>query len=74
MTEAGLVISTMWLGEARNPAPAVRPPLVSPLWVQYPLDTSATVEEEMANDARVRIVDTVDHYLVIWWRRARRCR
>ncbi|MGD8625687.1 MAG: hypothetical protein PVJ34_14200, partial [Anaerolineae bacterium] len=38
--------------------------LVSPLWLQYQLDTCATIEEVMANDARVRIVDTVDHYLI----------
>jgi choloylglycine hydrolase len=64
MNEAGLTISTMWLGETRNPAPDERPPLISPLWLQYQLDTCATLEEVMANDARVRIADTVDHYLV----------
>jgi penicillin V acylase-like amidase (Ntn superfamily) len=64
MNEAGLAISTMWLGDTRNPAPDERPPLISPLWLQYQLDTCATIEEVMANDARVRIVDTVDHYLV----------
>jgi penicillin V acylase-like amidase (Ntn superfamily) len=64
MNEAGLAISTMWLGETHNPAPDERPPLVSALWVQYQLDTCATVAEVMANDARVRIADTVDHYLV----------
>jgi penicillin V acylase-like amidase (Ntn superfamily) len=64
MNEAGLAISTMWLGDTQNPAPDERPPLVSPIWVQYQLDTCATVEEVMANDARVRIADTVDHYLV----------
>ena len=64
MNEAGLAISTMWLGETDPPRPDERPPLVSPLWVQYQLDTCATVEEVMANDSRVRIVDGVDHYLV----------
>ncbi|MEJ2208081.1 MAG: linear amide C-N hydrolase [Anaerolineae bacterium] len=64
MNEAGLAISTMWLGETKSPRPDERPPLVSPLWVQYQLDTCATVEEVMANDARVRVVDAVDHYLV----------
>ncbi|NIV31091.1 MAG: hypothetical protein GWN58_16835, partial [Anaerolineae bacterium] len=64
MNEAGLAISTMWLGETRSPAPDERPPLASPLWIQYQLDTCATVEEVMANDARVRIADAVDHYLV----------
>jgi penicillin V acylase-like amidase (Ntn superfamily) len=64
MNEAGLAISTMWLGETHNPAPDERPPLISALWIQYQLDTCATVQEVMANDARVRIADTVDHYLV----------
>jgi choloylglycine hydrolase len=64
MNEAGLAISTMWLGETGSPPPDTRPPLVSPLWIQYQLDTCATLEEVMANDARVRIADTVDHYLV----------
>jgi penicillin V acylase-like amidase (Ntn superfamily) len=64
MNEAGLALSTMWLGATRNPTPDERPPLVSPLWLQYQLDTCATIEEVMANVARVRIADTVDHYLV----------
>jgi len=64
MNEAGLVISTMWLGETRQPAPDERPPLVSPLWVQYQLDTCATLQDVMVNDARVRITDAVDHYLI----------
>jgi penicillin V acylase-like amidase (Ntn superfamily) len=64
MNEAGLALSTMWLGETENPALDERPGLVSPLWLQYQLDTCATIEEVMANDARVRIVDTVDHYLI----------
>jgi choloylglycine hydrolase len=61
--EAGLAISTM-AGPASNPAPDERPPLESPLWIQYQLDTCATLEEVMANDSRVRITRTVDHYLV----------
>jgi choloylglycine hydrolase len=64
MNEAGLALSTMWLGDTENPVPDERPGLVSPLWLQYQLDTCATIEEVMANDARVRIVDTVDHYLI----------
>jgi penicillin V acylase-like amidase (Ntn superfamily) len=64
MNEAGLTVSTMWLGETRNPAPDERPPLVSPLWLQYQLDTCATLEEVMANETRVRISDAVDHYLI----------
>jgi penicillin V acylase-like amidase (Ntn superfamily) len=64
MNEAGLAISTMALNGTHHPAPDERPPLFSPLWIQYQLDTCATLEEVMANDSRVRIADTVDHYLV----------
>jgi choloylglycine hydrolase len=64
MNEAGLVISTMGLEETCNPTADERPPLVSPLWVQYQLDTCATLREVIANDTRVRIAGTVDHYLV----------
>jgi hypothetical protein len=64
MNEAGLAVSPMFLDETQSPDPDARPPLVSPLWIQYQLDTCATLEEVMANDARVRIADAVDHYLV----------
>ena len=64
MNEAGLAISTMWLGETRDPLPDERPPLIASLWVQYQLDTCATLQEVIANDARVRITGAVDHYLV----------
>jgi penicillin V acylase-like amidase (Ntn superfamily) len=64
MNEAGLVISTMWLGETSNPAPDERPPLVSALWAQYQLDTCGTLEDVMVNDSRVRIGDNVNHYLI----------
>jgi penicillin V acylase-like amidase (Ntn superfamily) len=64
MNEKGLVMSTMALGETKNPNPDERPPLASPLWMQYILDTCATVDELIATDKMVRIKDTVDHYLV----------
>jgi choloylglycine hydrolase len=64
MNEAGLVLSTMALQETVNPAPDQRPPLVSSFWMQYILDTCATVDEVIASDKKVRIQDTVDHYLV----------
>jgi len=64
MNEAGLAISTMWLGETAYAATDERPPLLAPLWIQYQLDTSATIEEVMANDARVRIYGSEDHYLI----------
>jgi len=64
MNEKGLVMSTMALGETRNPRPDERAPLASPLWMQYMFDTCATVEDVIATDKTVRIKDTVDHYLV----------
>jgi len=64
MNEAGLVLSTMALGETQSPAPDKRPPLASPLWMQYALDTCGTIEEVFDIDKQVRIQDTVDHYLV----------
>jgi choloylglycine hydrolase len=63
MNEAGLVLSTMSLRVTRQPAPDARPPLDSGEWMQFILDTCATIEEVLAADAAVRIV-TVDHYLV----------
>jgi hypothetical protein len=68
MNEAGLSISTM-AGPANNPAPDERPPLDSPLWIQYQLDTSATIEDVMANDSRIRINDTVE--ITTWFANAR---
>lgn len=63
MNEAGLSISTMSLDETVQPPPDDRPVLDNGEWVQYLLDTCATVEEVIATDAEVRIL-TVDHYLV----------
>jgi choloylglycine hydrolase len=63
MNEAGLAVSTLGLNSTRTPAPDERPPLVNSLWIQYQLDTSATIEEVIANDSRVRIPDSMDHYL-----------
>ena len=64
MNEAGLVVSTMILGGTEYPPDDERPPLLSPMWVQYVLDTCATVEEVIATKEHLRITDTHDHYLV----------
>jgi penicillin V acylase-like amidase (Ntn superfamily) len=65
MNEKGLSLSTMALRETVTPAPDERPPLeYGPLWMQYILDTCATIEDVIASDAKVRLVSTVDHYLV----------
>lgn len=64
MNEAGLVLSTMALSETRNPKPDERPPLRSPLWMQYLLDTCASIDDVAAADKTVRILQTQDHYLI----------
>ncbi len=56
MNEAGLVVETMALSEARYPRPDSRPYLGSALqWRQFLLDNYARVSEVIASDALVRI-------------------
>ena len=58
MNEAGLVVETMSLSEARYPRPDERPFLGSALqWRQFLLDNYARVSEVIASDALVRIAD-----------------
>jgi penicillin V acylase-like amidase (Ntn superfamily) len=64
MNEAGLVFSTMALSEKKNPNPDERPPLTSPYWWRYMLDTCATVKEVLAAEKHVRMAETEDHYFV----------
>jgi len=64
MNEAGLCFSTMSLSETVPPLPDERPHLAGAFWWQYILDTCATIEELKAAAEKVRISDTVDHYLV----------
>ncbi len=65
MNDQGLVLSTMALNGTQPPGPEERAPLDwGPLWMQYILDTCATIDDVAATDAMVRIVQTVDHYLL----------
>ena len=68
MNERGLVVATMWLNETSYAAPDARPGLNILQWIQYQLDTHASVEEVVADDARVRIAPYAPgiglHYLV----------
>ena len=65
INEAGLVIELMWHEDGRYPAPDARPTLGCLQWIQYQLDTAATVDELLASDARVRIDSPVPlHFLV----------
>ncbi len=65
MNEEGLVISTMYLPQTKLPAPDRRAPLSDSLWVQYILDTCATVDDVIAADSVVRISSGTSHYLVL---------
>ncbi len=65
MNEAGLVIELMMLDGSRYPAPDQRPAVDILQWIQYNLDSHATVAEVLAADQKVRIADDVPlHYLV----------
>lgn len=65
MNEAGLVIELMWLDETQYPKADARPTVSTLEWIQYQLDTSATVEEVLRNAEKIRISSLVKlHYLV----------
>lgn len=65
MNEAGLVVELMWLEGSRYPDPDARGALGCLQWIQYQLDTAATVEEVLASDTKVRIDSRSPlHYLV----------
>ena len=65
MNEAGLVIELMWLDETVYPKEDSRPAIGTLEWIQYQLDSSATVEEVIKNAENVRIASEVKlHYLV----------
>jgi penicillin V acylase-like amidase (Ntn superfamily) len=65
MNEAGLVVELMWADGSRYPDKDGRLALDCLEWIQYQLDTAATVGEVIANDAKVRIESDVPlHYLV----------
>ncbi len=55
MNEAGLVVSAMYLEQTEYPAPDARPAIPAIQWVQYQLDTAATVADVIASDAEMRI-------------------
>lgn len=55
MNEAGLVIGEMWLGATEYYDPDSRPSVGIAQWIQYQLDTCATVEQVLATDKVLRI-------------------
>jgi choloylglycine hydrolase len=65
MNEAGLVVELMWHDQAQYPAADSRAPVGVLEWIQYQLDTAATVDDVLKSDRRVRISgQTPLHYLV----------
>lgn len=65
MNEAGLAIELMWLDGTRYPAPDARHSVDVVQWIQYQLDTHASVAEVLASDAKIRISSGAPlHYLV----------
>ena len=67
MNEKGLTIAVLWLGRTKYETPDDRPS-ISPLqWVQYQLDTAASVKDIVDSQKRVRvkpIVGAMIHYFV----------
>ena len=55
MNEAGLVIEIMWLTPTEYPHSDKRPTIRELQWVQYQLDTAATVQDVIASDEAIRI-------------------
>ena len=65
MNEEGLVIELMWLDDTQYPNPDDRPAIDVLEWIQYNLDTSASMEQVLRNSEAVRISSAVKlHYLV----------
>jgi penicillin V acylase-like amidase (Ntn superfamily) len=56
MNEAGLVVEMMWHFTAAYPAPDARPGAMELQWIQYLLDTCATVVDAAAAVEKVRIM------------------
>lgn len=55
INQSGLAIAILWLSESEYPATDERPSVSTAQWVQYQLDTAATVDEVIASDNEIRI-------------------
>jgi choloylglycine hydrolase len=65
MNEKGLTIELMWLDGSRYPAADARPAVDVLQWIQYNLDSHATVAEVLQADRSLRISGSAPlHYLV----------
>jgi len=64
MNEAGLVIELMWLDDTRYPQPDKRAEVDVLEWIQYNLDTAASVADVIKSSEAIRISSPVKlHYL-----------
>jgi choloylglycine hydrolase len=64
MNEAGLVIELMWLDDTRYPQPDNRAEVDVLEWIQYNLDTAASVADVIKSSEAIRISSPVKlHYL-----------
>jgi penicillin V acylase-like amidase (Ntn superfamily) len=66
INEKGLVVELMWMDGTRYPDADARPELGTLEWIQYQLDTSASVAEAVANAGKIRISQrgVPLHYLI----------
>lgn len=66
MNEKGLVVEQMWLEESQYPPIDDRPALMELQWIQYQLDSCASVDEVIGSDKDIRISQNQStiHYLV----------
>lgn len=66
MNEAGLIVEVLWLAAARHPPADERPTVNELQWIQYQLDSFATVDEVVESAPRLRVarVHGSVHYLV----------
>jgi choloylglycine hydrolase len=65
MNQAALVVELMWLDETEYPLQDGRAPVGVLEWIQYQLDTAATVDDVLASDRKIRIGGGAPlHYLV----------
>ena len=70
MNEAGLVVSALRLELTKFPAPDARPAIPGGQWVQYQLDTAATVADVIASNAEMRTatarISPTFLYVTVW--------
>jgi len=55
INEAGLVIECLWLQDSEYPHSDPRPEISELQWIQYQLDTAASINEVLASDKVIRI-------------------